>query len=176
VDRDTPVSRTPTHALAADLDRNLKKCIARRKARRDRCPGANTLLQLRDVEDGVYLARRRKCEAVGNLAHPFKHLQRPEELVRQLVVQAPFHRLLYVGLERQEDFCPHLERALRVVFVGLVLHTLLHTKEMLSHGLKHQRALPQPVLHISWSNGISSCNTKIPGLATIKKIEGRFSQ
>jgi hypothetical protein len=71
-----------TYTLAAYLDRNLKKSVGRRKARRDRNSWANTLLELRDVEDGVDLARRRKCEAVGDRAHPFQHLERPEELVR----------------------------------------------------------------------------------------------
>jgi hypothetical protein len=87
-----------THTLEADLDRNLKKSVGRRKVRRDQSSWANTLLELQDVEDGVDLARWRKREAVGDRAHPFQHLERPKELVRQLVVRAPFHGVLHVGL------------------------------------------------------------------------------
>jgi hypothetical protein len=55
---------------------------------------------------------------------------------------------LQVGLKFQKDDVAHREDPLRAPLVCVMLHSLLHAKEMLAFQSEDQRALVQPSLNI----------------------------
>lgn len=138
--------------------------------------GFNARFQLRDVEDGVDAARRRQVKLVCHCADALHDAEGAEELERQLVVRPACHRRLDVRLEAEEHLVTHGEGALGAVLVGLELHTLLHPQQVLTHRVKDQLTLLQPLLDIDRRNLVRCCNTKIPGLTSVEELEWRLPQ
>lgn len=130
------------------LHRNLKDIVRSRQLRSYLLMRANTLLQLRNMEDRVNFACRRQLQLVSNLPNSLQYMKWAKELERKLVILTTSDGLLYIRLQSQEHFITDSKLPLSTFFVGLHLHSLLHPQQVLASRFQNQGTLVEPSLNV----------------------------
>lgn len=128
------------------------------------------------MEDGADSRRRRQLEFVGDCSHLVQHLEWPKVFEAELVMRAWRQGSLDMWLEPEVDHVADVEGALRSLFVGLMLHALLCSQQMLAHSREHGGALHKHSIHIGnrGSRGISY--TKMTRGAAIEYLKRRATE
>jgi hypothetical protein len=90
------------------------------------------------MENRVDLASRRQFQFICDCTHTSDDGERSEELERELVVGTPDQGRLQIWLELQEDFITNREGPFHPILISLVLHSLLHTEEVLADRCQDQ--------------------------------------
>jgi hypothetical protein len=75
-------------------------------------------------------------------------------------------------LQLKKHLLSHRKRALGAVLVGLMLHALLHTQQVVASRSNDELTFLQPSLDISWKDGARGSHTEVAGLATIDDLKG----
>lgn len=94
-------------------------------------------------KDRMHQRARRKLELVGDIADLADDLIGTEELEAEFLMSVRSQRRLDVGLKAEEDEVADREGTLGTAHVGMSLHMLLGTEQVLVYCHEHGLALDQ---------------------------------